>query len=161
MPMTETSFACFEDKVAPITGAGDGTCRVNAELIAAEGGKIAAVDYDRELLDGTMAALAQAGGGPYRASPANTLRQEDVVVDTIDRFGKIDIPINGVGGSTIIANAGARADELTMDEWQQVPDFNLSGTFLFCHAEIPQVTKQGIGKIVDFASIAGREAQGE
>ena len=75
---------------------------------------------------------------------------------SVERFGKIDILINGVGGSTIIANSGARTEELTMEEWQKVLDFNLSGTFLFCHAVIPHMTRQGGGKIVNFASIAGR-----
>ena len=157
--MTEISFARFEDKVALITGAGNGICRVSAEIIAAEGGSIAAVDYDRELLDGAMESFAQAGGGPHQAYPSNVLREEEVdavVADVIDRYGKIDILINGVGGSTIIANAGATVDELTMEEWQTVLDFNLSGTFLFCHAVVPHMTRQGGGKIVNFASIAGR-----
>ena len=45
-----------------------------------------------------------------------------------------------------------------MEEWQKVLDFNLSGTFLFCHAVIPHMTRQGGGKIVNFASI-GRPGQ--
>ncbi len=157
--MTEASFARFDDKVALISGAANGICRVSAEIIAAEGGTVAAVDYDRETLDDEMQAFAEAGSGPHQAYPANALRQDEVdavVADVIDRYGKIDILINGVGGSTIIANSAARADELTMEEWQQVLDFNLSGTFLFCHAVIPQMMKQGGGKIVNFASIAGR-----
>ncbi len=157
--MVEHSFARFEDKVALISGAGNGICRVSAEIIAAEGGTIAAVDYDRELLDGAMESFAQAGGGPHHAYPANALRQDEVdavVADVVDRFGRIDILINGVGGSTIIPNAGATVDELTMEEWQTVLDFNLSGTFLFCHAVVPHMTRQGGGKIVNFASIAGR-----
>lgn len=157
--MTEASFARFNDKVALISGAANGICRVSAQIIAAEGGTIAAVDYDREQLDGAMETFAEAGGGPHQGYPANALRQEEVdavVEDVIERYGKIDILINGVGGSTIIANSAARADELTMEEWQQVLDFNLSGTFLFCHAVIPHMTTQGGGKIVNFASIAGR-----
>ena len=157
--MPEASFARFEDKVALISGAGNGICRVSAEIIAAEGGTVAAVDYDREQLDRAMEGFAAAGGGPHQAYPANALREEEVdavVADVIDRYGKIDILINGVGGSTIIANSGATAEELTMEEWQQVLDFNLSGTFLFCHAVIPHMTSQGGGKIVNFASIAGR-----
>ena len=67
--MPEVSFARFEDKVALISGAGNGICRVSAEIIAAEGGTIAAVDYDRELLDGAMDAFAQAGGGPHQPIP--------------------------------------------------------------------------------------------
>ena len=157
--MTEASFARFNDKVALITGAANGICRVSAEIIAAEGGAIAAVDNDRELLDGAMQAFAEAGGGPHHPYPANALREDDVtavVEDVIDRFGRVDILINGVGGSTIIADAGATVDELTMEEWQRLLDFNLSGTFLFCHAVVPHMTRQGGGKIVNFASIAGR-----
>ena len=157
--MAEHSFARFEDQVALISGAGNGICRVSAEIIAAEGGTIAAVDYDRELLDGAMESFGQAGGGRHHAYPANALRQDEVdavVADVVDRFGRIDILINGVGGSTIIPNAGATVDELTMEEWQTVLDFNLSGTFLFCHAVVPHMTRQGGGKIVNFASIAGR-----
>ena len=157
--MTEISFARFDGKVALITGAANGICRVSAEIIAAEGGTIAAVDNDGELLDGAVEAFAAAGGGAHHAYPADVLAQEEVdavVADVVDRFGKIDILINGVGGSTIIANSGARTEELTMEEWQKVLDFNLSGTFLFCHAVIPHMTRQGGGKIVNFASIAGR-----
>ena len=43
-----------------------------------------------------------------------------------------------------------------MEEWQRVLDFNLSGTFLFCNAVVPHMKRQGNGKIVNFASIAGR-----
>ncbi len=157
--MTEVSFARFRGKVALISGAAAGICRASAEIIAAEGGTVAAVDINQELLDGAMAALAEAGGGEHLAYCANALEQSEVdavVADLIDRYGRIDILINGVGGSTIIDNPAAHADELTMDEWQKILDFNLSGTFLFCHAVIPQMTKQRSGKIVNFASIAGR-----
>ncbi len=157
--MSDVSFARFEGRVALISGAAAGICRVSAEIIAAEGGTIAAVDNDGELLDGAVESFAAAGGGAHHAYPADVLVQEqvdDVVADVVGRFGKIDILINGVGGSTIIANSAARAEELTMEEWQKVLDFNLSGTFLFCHAVIPHMTRQGGGKIVNFASIAGR-----
>ena len=65
--MTEASFARFDDKVALISGAANGICRVSAEIIAAEGGTVAAVDYDRETLDDAMQAFAEAGSGPHQA----------------------------------------------------------------------------------------------
>lgn len=157
--MADNSFARFRGKVALISGAGNGICRASAEIIAAEGGTIAAVDNNREVLDDAMQVFAAAGGGEHQAYYANALAQEDVeevVADVVDRYGRIDILINGVGGSTIIADAGATVDELTMEEWQRLLDFNLSGTFLFCHAVVPHMTRQGGGKIVNFASIAGR-----
>ena len=157
--MTEVSFARFRGQVALISGAGNGICRSSAEIIAAEGGTIAAVDNNQEALDDAMAAFAAAGGGEHQAYCANALAQEEVeevVADVVDRYGRIDILINGVGGSTIIDDAGATVDELTMEEWQKLLDFNLSGTFLFCHAVVPHMTRHGGGKIVNFASIAGR-----
>ena len=157
--MTNDSFARFRGKVALITGAGAGICRASAEIIAAEGGTVAAVDNNRAMLDEAMSAFAHAGGGEHVDYCANALEQAEVdavVADLIDRYGRIDILINGVGGSTIIDNSAARVDELTTDEWQRILDFNLSGTFFFCHAVIPQMRRQGSGKIVNFASIAGR-----
>ena len=69
---------------------------------------------------------------------------------------RVDILVNAVGGSTIIANSGANVDELTFAEWQRLIDFNLSGTFLFTHAVVPIMKRQRHGKIVNLASIAGR-----
>ena len=157
--MADTSFARFEGKVALITGAASGICRSAAEIIAAEGGTIAAVDNNKELLDGALEAFAAAGGGEHHAYPANALDQAEVdaaVADAVERFGKIDILINGVGGSTIIARRGATTDQLTLEEWQTVLDFNLTGTFLFCSAVIPHMTRQGGGKIVNFSSRSSR-----
>jgi len=71
-------------------------------------------------------------------------------------FGAVDILVNAVGGSTIIANSGANVDELTFAEWQRLIDFNLSGTFLFTHAIVPIMKRRQSGKIVNLASIAGR-----
>ena len=156
--MTTPRFARFPGQVALISGAASGICRASAEIIAAEGGSVAAVDYNQDLLDEAMQALNQIGGD-HHGYQANVLEQsevEAVVADVIDRFGRIDILINGVGGSTIIANSAARVEELSFEEWQRLIDFNLSGTFHFCHAVIPQMRAQGGGKIVNFASIAGR-----
>ena len=157
--MAGASFARFEGKVALITGAASGICRAAAEVIAAEGGTIAAVDYDRELLDGALEAFTAAGGGPHHAYHANALERGEVdavVADAVERFGRIDILVNGVGGSTAIPNPGATVAELTLEEWQTVLDFNLTGTFLFCHAVIPHMTRQGGGKIVNFSSRSSR-----
>ena len=78
------------------------------------------------------------------------------VADAAKRFGRIDILVNAVGGSTIIAKPGATTEELTLAEWQALIHFNLTGTFLFTHAVIPVMKRQKSGKIVNLASIAGR-----
>jgi len=81
---------------------------------------------------------------------------ETVVTAVQKEFGVIDILVNAVGGSTIIANSSANVDELTFEEWQRLLAFNLNGTFLFTHAIVPVMKRQQRGKIVNLASIAGR-----
>ena len=68
----------------------------------------------------------------------------------------IDILINAVGGSTIISNPKARVDELSLDDWKGILNFNLDSMFMFTNAIVPFMKRQGGGKIVNLASIAGR-----
>lgn len=148
----------FQGKVALITASASGIGRATANIVAREGGRIAAVDNNRDRLDETVAELRAAGGEahPYFA---NALEQSDVdatVADAAKRFGRIDILVNAVGGSTIIAKPGAETDELSLADWQALIHFNLTGTFLFTHAVIPIMKRQKSGKIVNLASIAGR-----
>jgi len=147
----------FTGKVALITAAASGIGRATANIIAAEGGRIAAVDNNRERLEATIAEIASAGGEahPYCADALNEREVNNVVGDTANRFGRIDILVNAVGGSTIIAKPGARMEELSLTDWQALIHFNLTGTFLFAHAVIPVMMRQKSGKIVNIASIAG------
>ena len=148
----------FEGKVALITAAASGIGRATAGIIAKEGGRVAVVDTNRERLDQAIAEITQAGGeaAPYHANALEEPAVAAVVADAVQRFGKIDILVNAVGGSTIIAKPGAETDELTLAEWQSLIHFNLTGTFLFTHAVIPIMKRQKSGKIVNLASIAGR-----
>ena len=148
----------FKGKVALITAAASGIGRATAGIIAAEGGRIAAVDNNRERLDATIAEITAAGGEafPFHANALDETAVNGVVADAAKRFGRIDILVNAVGGSTIIAKPGASTEELTFAEWQSLIHFNLTGTFLFTHAVIPVMKRQNGGKIVNLASIAGR-----
>ena len=95
---------------------------------------------------------------PIPTTPMRSTRAQvdNVVADAAKRFGRIDILVNAVGGSTIIAKPGATTEELTLADWQALIHFNLTGTFLFTHAVIPVMKRQKSGKIVNLASIAGR-----
>ena len=148
----------FKGKVALITASASGIGRATANIIGREGGRVAAVDNNRERLDQTVAEIRAVGG---EAQPyfCNALAEREVnatVEDAAKRFGRIDILMNGVGGSTIIAKPNAETEELSLADWQAVVDFNLNGTFLFTHAVIPIMKRQKSGKIVNIASIAGR-----
>ena len=117
-----------------------------------------AVDLDQAALDRLTAEIAAAGGRALglRADALDAASVEDVVRRTIDAHGHIDILVNGVGGSTIVPRPAAALDELTLEEWQKLLHFNLTGTFLFCHAVVPVMKRQNSGKIVNISSIAGR-----
>src|SRR5438128_488825 len=148
----------FQDKVALITAAASGIGRATADIIAREGGIVVAVDNNAERLDRTVTELREAGGRAHaRLCDALDAAQVDRTVASVaQEFAAIDILVNAVGGSTIIAKSGATVDELSFADWQKLIDFNLSGTFLFTHAVVPVMQRQRHGKIVNLSSIAGR-----
>jgi NAD(P)-dependent dehydrogenase (short-subunit alcohol dehydrogenase family) len=148
----------FRDRVALITAAGAGIGRATAEIIGAEGGVVIGVDTDGARIEKAMADIRDAGGRA-QARQANALdaaQATDVVGGVMREFGRIDVLLNAVGGSTIISNPAATVDELTFDDWQKLLAFNLSATFLFTNAVVPVMKRQGSGKIVNISSIAGR-----
>jgi NAD(P)-dependent dehydrogenase (short-subunit alcohol dehydrogenase family) len=147
----------FQGKVALITGAG-GIGRATAEIIGREGGTVVAVDVDRGALEGVVGAIRVAGGDVH-GEPADALdapEVTEVVRRTVERRRRIDILVNAVGGSTIIPRPAAGIEELSLDDWQRLLHFNLTGTFLFCNAVVPVMKRQQRGKIVNISSIAGR-----
>ncbi|MBV9018400.1 MAG: SDR family NAD(P)-dependent oxidoreductase, partial [Alphaproteobacteria bacterium] len=148
----------FQDKVALITAAASGIGRATADIIAREGGTVVAVDNNEERLDRTVRDLREAGGrAQARLCDALDRAQVDRTVAAVAReCGAIDVLVNAVGGSTIVAKPGADVDELSFDDWRKLIDFNLSGMFLFTHAVVPVMKTQRRGKIVNLASIAGR-----
>src|SRR5262249_30182456 len=143
---------------ALITAAASGIGRATAEIMAREGGVIVAVDKDQARLDDMVAGLRASQGRVHgRSIDALDPQQVDALVPEAGaEFGTIDILVNAVGGSTIIAKSNAPVDELSFADWQNLIAFNLEGTFLFCHAVTPIMKRQHRGEIVNLASIAGR-----
>ena len=152
----------FEGRVAVVTAAASGIGRATAEIMGNEGAIIVGVDTDQSRLDAAMGAIRNTGGRALgrRADALDPAQVDGVVAGIVGEFGRIDILVNAVGGSTIIARSGATVDELTLAEWQRLIAFNLEGTFLFCHAVTPVMKRQRSGKIVNLSSIAGRGLSG-
>jgi NAD(P)-dependent dehydrogenase (short-subunit alcohol dehydrogenase family) len=148
----------FTDRIAVITAGASGIGRATAEIMAREGGIVVVVDIDESRLDAAVAALRAAGGRahPRRADVLVAAAVDALMAGVAREFGAIDILVNAVGGSTIIAHPGAEMDLLTFEEWRRLIAFNLDGTFLCCHAVAPIMKRQGRGKIVNISSIAGR-----
>jgi NAD(P)-dependent dehydrogenase (short-subunit alcohol dehydrogenase family) len=148
----------FTDKVAVITAFANGIGRATAEIMAQEGAIVVGVDNHPDRLETAVATLRGAGGRAHgRLCDALDPEQVESTVSSVEKeFGSVDVMVNAVGGSTIIANSGANVDELTFEEWQRLIAFNLNGTFLFTQAAVPIMKRRRHGKIVNLASIAGR-----
>jgi NAD(P)-dependent dehydrogenase (short-subunit alcohol dehydrogenase family) len=148
----------FKNKVALITAAANGIGRATAAIMAREGATVIAVDNNQGRLDEAVPALRRDGGkAEGRLVDALVPAEVDALVaDVVRQHGTIDILVNAVGGSTVIANPQATTEQLAFADWQKLIAFNLDGTFLVTHAVIPVMRRQRSGKIVNLASIAGR-----
>lgn len=148
----------FQNKVAIITAGAAGIGRATAVMMGNEGAHVAVVDRDGEAVASAVDGIRRSGG---RATGivCNALDDAEAraaVRRVAQECGRVDILVNGVGGSTIIANPAAPADELSFADWRRLVAFNMDATFLFCHEAIPAMKAVGGGKIVNISSIAGR-----
>ncbi len=144
-------------KVAFITGAGTvgagwGNGKATAVLMARQGAKIFGTDINPAAVEETRAIIANAGGTCFTA--ACDMTDSDAVKRAVDacleRFGRIDILVNNVGGSA----PGGPVD-MPEEVWDRQLDHNLKTAFLGCKHVLPVMEKQGSGAIVNIASVAG------
>jgi len=147
----------FTNKVALITAAANGIGRATAEIMVREGATVIAADNNQGRLDDAVASLKRGGRAEGRLVDALVPAEVDALVaDVARQHGNIDILVNAVGGSTVIANPNVTTEQMSFADWQKLIAFNLDGTFLVTHSVIPVMKRQRHGKIVNLASIAGR-----
>jgi len=141
-------------RVAIVTAAGSGIGRATALRLARDGAAVACVDIRPEAADATSRQIAEAGGKALAL--ACDVQEGPQVAAMVDRvvqaWGRIDILVNGVGGG----QRAASILEISEEAWEQMLRLNLTSTFLCCKAVLPVMLKQGYGRIVNIASIAGR-----
>ena len=144
-------------KVALITGAGSvgpgwGNGRAAAVIFAREGAAVFGVDRHMAAMAETRAHI-EAAGGHFAAHECDVLDADAVaamVAACLERFGRIDILLNNVGGSA--AGGPVEMDEAT---WDRNVDYNLKTVFLTCKHVLPVMERQGGGAIVNTASTSG------
>ncbi|MBN9261268.1 MAG: 3-oxoacyl-ACP reductase [Alphaproteobacteria bacterium 64-6] len=142
----------LKGRIAVVTGGAQGIGRAIAERFIASGAKLAIWDMDKPLADKTAAALGQASKA-YAVDVTDPASIEAAVKATLTDFQRIDILVNNAG----IAGGNAPTWELPIADWQRVIRINLDGPFYCCRAVVPTMIAQKYGRIVNIASIAGKE----
>jgi len=141
-------------RVAVVTGGARGIGYAAAERILASGGQVALWDIDAARLTEAAGKLAAAG----EVSTSVVELTDEVSVNAaaraaIARHGKVDILVNNAG----ITGGNGKLWELDPATWRRVVDVNLVGPYLTCRALVPHMIEQAYGRIVNIASIAGKE----
>lgn len=144
----------FSGRVAIITGAARGMGAAAARRLVEAGARVYLWDVNLNQAEELAAAL---GGASIARAASVDIGNAAAVATGIDAvieaFGRIDALINCAG----IAGVNASVEEFPEDVWRRVMDINLTGTFLTCQAVIPHMRKQSYGRIVNVASVAGKE----
>lgn len=144
----------LKDRIAIVTGGARGIGYAIAERLLNSGAGVCLWDIDAAALDAAKAELSALGKVHTSTVDLTSITSvEAAAASTIGAFGKIDILVNNAG----IAGTNAKTWETDPAEWQRVMAINLNGPFHCCHAVVPHMLKNGYGRIVNIASIAGKE----
>ena len=137
-----------------ITGGAQGIGRAVAERLLASGAAVALWDRDRALVEATRGELAGQGEVHAVAVDVTDLAAvERAAAATGEALGGIDILVNNAG----IAGPNHMLWEYPADAWRQVIEVDLNAVFYCCRAVVPLMIAQNYGRIVNVASIAGKE----
>jgi 2-dehydro-3-deoxy-L-rhamnonate dehydrogenase (NAD+) len=144
----------LENRTAIVTGGARGIGFAIAQRMLKSGAKVVLWDMDKAAMD--VANMSLQASGPIYVDTVDVTDETSVgkaAAAHMRVFGKIDILVNNAG----ITGGNAPLWELAPDIWRQVIDANLIGPYLTCRAVVPHMIAAGYGRIVNIASIAGKE----
>jgi len=142
----------FKNRTAVVTGGAQGIGLAIAKRLSASGAKLRIWDRDEKLLAKSVASLgASATGDVLDVTDYTAI--ERATHSALETLGRIDVFVNNAG----IAGMTKPVTEYPIEEWKRVVDIDLNGPFLCCRAVVPHMTRTGYGRIVNVASIAGKE----
>lgn len=143
-------------KVALVTGASSGIGEATAYALAAEGACVAASARRPDRLEGVAKRIQERGGEGMTivADVADEKQANDMVRQTVERWGRLDIVVNNAGVMLLGKISGADTED-----WRRMVGVNVLGLMYTTHAALPIMQKQKSGHIVNISSVAGRTAR--
>ncbi|WP_038172725.1 SDR family NAD(P)-dependent oxidoreductase [Verrucomicrobium sp. BvORR106] len=141
-------------QTAIVTGSARGIGFAIAKRLLESGANVCLWDMDGDALEQAKEALNQPE--KVHSTTVDVTSETSVAAatkDTLQRFGALSILVNNAG----IAGTNARTWEMDPADWRRVVDIDLTGVFLCCRAVVPSLLANGYGRIVNIASVAGKE----
>lgn len=145
----------LNDRIAIVTGAGQGIGKAIALRLANAGADVAIMDINLSAAEAAAREIEDVGRKalPLQADVSQAAAVNAAVAQVLSTFGRVDILVNNAG----IAGRTLPLTELEETDWDAVMGVNLTGVFLCCKAVIDTMIAQDYGRIVNIASIAGKE----
>ena len=140
----------FDDQVAVITGGAQGIGYAVAKRMIENGAKVVIWDFDTDL---ARASASELGATALHCDVRDWDSVQAAAQQTENQLGRIDVLVNSAG----VAGANAVVEEYPIEEWNKIMSVNLNGTFHTNRAVIAGMKQRGYGRIVNIASIAGKE----
>ncbi len=140
----------FDDQFAVITGGAQGIGYAVAKRMIENGAKVVIWDFDTDL---ARASASELGATALHCDVSDWDSVQAAAQQTENQLGRIDVLVNSAG----VAGANAVVEEYPIEEWNKIMSVNLNGTFHTNRAVIAGMKQRGYGRIVNIASIAGKE----
>lgn len=147
----------LNSKVCLVTGASEGIGKAIAHALWRAGSSVVMVSRSAEKLQRALGEFEQEGQGVFfvPADVTDDRQVKKLVQVVLERFGRVDVLINNVGGGLRRALI-----ETTDEDWQQLIALNLTSAFYTCRAVLPIMRQQRSGVIINISSRAGRIGEG-
>ncbi len=154
----------LKERIAIVTGGGQGIGEAISCAFGAAGAKVVVADIDPESARRVVDRIGEShsSGMAVKVDVANLSEVENMVKQVLEKFGRIDILVNNAGISPRNPKGGRTpVYEINDDEWRRVFDVNLNGAFYCSRAVIPSMMKNRKGWIINISSSVGKTGSGE